>query len=173
MLDASAVTFGEFADFVNSLPDRPRGSTLQALAELCAAGPPDSVREVMYRAVPGLSRKVKFKTWLAYYKTIAPDVDRLFQVGRHPNARMSVERKLVCAIAATDLVAQACREGRRIAVVQKSAKNVFGWLRTLPGELQIGAVKSTINMKMIQDFALTKVPEVMETYLGIRRAMKT
>jgi hypothetical protein len=33
-------------------------------------------------------------------------------------------------------------------------------------------VKSTLNMKMIQDFKLTKIQEVMDTYLTVRKAMK-
>jgi hypothetical protein len=56
--------------------------------------------------------------------------------------------------------------------VQKGAKNVFSWVRQLSGEFQIGAVKSTLNMKLIQDFQLTKIKEVMETYLNVRKAMK-
>jgi hypothetical protein len=129
----------------------------------------------------GTAAAVKFRTWLDYYRHVEPLVDELWEKGKAPPMNdMSIDKQLVCAIAAVDLVAQCCRKQpktpadkqKQMDEVQKGAKNVFSWVRQLSGEFQIGAVKSTLNMKLIQDFQLTKIKEVMETYLNVRKAMK-
>jgi hypothetical protein len=38
-------------------------------------------------------------------------------------------------------------------------------------EFQIASVKSTLSMDLITKWSLTKVPEVMATYLKVRKAM--
>jgi hypothetical protein len=129
----------------------------------------------------GTAAAVKFRTWLDYYRHVEPLVDELWEKGKNPPMNdMTIDKQLVCAIAAVDMVAQCCRrqpktpadKQKQLDEVQKGAKNVFGWVRQLSGEFQIGAVKSTLNMKLIQDFQLTKIKEVMETYLNVRKAMK-
>ena len=129
----------------------------------------------------GTAAAVKFRTWLDYYRHVEPLVDELWEKGKHPPMNdMTIDKQLVCAISAVDMVAQACRRPTKTAQekqkqtddVQKGAKNVFSWVQQLSGEFQIGAVKSTLNMKLIQDHNLTKIPEVMKTYLNVRRSMK-
>lgn len=129
----------------------------------------------------GMAAAVKFRVWLDHYRHVEPIIDRLVQKGEHPSINdMSIDRQLVCAIAAVNAVAQECKSPTKTPTektkleeqVAKTAKNVFSWVRKLPSEFQIGAMKSTLNMKMIQDFKLTKIPEVMETALSVRKAMK-
>jgi hypothetical protein len=129
----------------------------------------------------GMGAAVKFRVWLDHYRHVEPIIDRLVEKGEQPSINeMSIDRQLVCAIAAVNAVAQECKAVTKTAAektkqeerVAKVAKNVFGWVKKLPSEFQIGAVKSTLNMKMIQDFKLTKIQEVMETYLTVRKAMK-
>ncbi len=129
----------------------------------------------------GTNAAVKFRVWLDYYRHVEPYVDELWEKGKMPNMPdMTIDKQLVMAISAVDMVAQECRKTpktaqdkqKQIDTVQKGAKNVFGYVRTLPSEFQIGAVKSTLNMKLIQDYQLTKIKEVMETYLSVRKAMK-
>ncbi len=129
----------------------------------------------------GTAAAVKFRVWLDYYRHVEPLVDDLWEKGKAPSMHdMTIDKQLVCAIAAVDMVSQACRKPtktpqekqKQMDDVQKGAKNVFGWLQQLSAEFQIGAVKSTLNMKLIQDFQLTKIPEVMKTYLNVRKAMK-
>ncbi|MGH9917405.1 MAG: ATP-binding protein [Nitrososphaerales archaeon] len=129
----------------------------------------------------GTAAAVKFRTWLEFYRHVEPLVDELWEKGKAPPMNdMTIDKQLVCAISAVDMVAQACRrqpktpadKQKQMDEVQKGAKNVFSWVKQLQGEFQIGAVKSTLNMKLIQDFNLTKIPEVMQTYLNVRKAMK-
>jgi hypothetical protein len=129
----------------------------------------------------GMAAAVKFRVWLDHYRHVEPIIDRLVEKGDQPSINdMSIDRQLVCAIAAVNAVAQECKvvtsspseRQKQEDRVNKVAKNVFGWVKKLPSEFQIGAVKSTLNMKMIQDFKLTKVQEVMEVYLSVRKAMK-
>lgn len=129
----------------------------------------------------GMAAATKFRVWLDHYRHVEPIIDKLVEKGEHPNLNdMSIDRQLVCAIAAVNAVAQ---EGKREAkdakdktkqeeTITKTAKNVFGWVQKLPAEFQIAAVKSTLNMEIITKFKLTKVPEVMTTYLNVRKAMK-
>jgi hypothetical protein len=129
----------------------------------------------------GTAAAVKFRTWLDYYRHVEPHVEKLWDTGNDPSIPdMTIDKQLVMAIAAVDMVAQECRKTpktpadkqKQLDAVQKGAKNVFGWVRKLSAEFQVGAVKSTLNMKLIQDFQLTKIKEVMETYLNVRKAMK-
>jgi len=128
----------------------------------------------------GTAAAAKFRVWLDYYRHVEPIVDKLLKDGTHPSVNdMTVDKQLVCAISAVNAVAQEARSGasakdkdKATKACQDVAKRVFGWIKTLPSEFQIGAVKSTLNMKLIQDNQLTKVPEVMETYLNVRKAMK-
>ena len=129
----------------------------------------------------GTAAAVKFRVWLDYYRHVEPLVDELWEKGKAPSlSDMTIDKQLVCAISAVDMVAQACRKTpktpadkqKQMDEVQKGAKNVFGWIKQLSAEFQIGAVKSTLNMKLIQDFQLTKIPDVMQAYLNVRKAMK-
>ena len=155
-----------------------------ALQELDATDP--KIHSVDFQSMliagrVGTAAAVKFRVWLDYYRHVEPLVDKLWAKGEAPPMNdMSIDKQLVCAISAVNMVAQECRKPTKTASdrqalqdsVHKGAKNVFGWVKQLSGEFQIGAVKSTLNMKLIQDFQLTKIPEVMSTYLNVRKAMK-
>ena len=129
----------------------------------------------------GMGAAVKFRVWLDHYRHVEPLIEKLVEKGEQPSINdMTIDRQLVCAISAVNSVAQECKivtktpaeRQKQEERVAKVAKNVFGWVKKLPSEFQIGAVKSTLNMKMIQDFKLTKIQEVMDTYLTVRKAMK-
>jgi len=129
----------------------------------------------------GMVAAVKFRVWLDHYRHVEPIIDALVDKGTHPSINdMTIDRQLVCAIAAVNAVSNECKKpyktpAEKTKVTEadhKVAKNVFGWVKKLPSEFQIAAVKSTLNMKLITDLQLTKVPEVMETYLNVRKAMK-
>ena len=159
-------------------------SWAQAAKELNLTNPKDhsvDFQSMLVAGRVGTAAAVKFRTWLDYYRHVEPLVDELWEKGKSPPMNdMTIDKQLVCAIAAVDMVAQACRKQpktpadkqKQMDEVQKGAKNVFSWVKQLSGEFQIGAVKSTLNMKLIQDFQLTKIKEVMETYLNVRKAMK-
>jgi hypothetical protein len=126
----------------------------------------------------GSEAAAKFRVWLEHYRILEPIIDRLVGEGTLPNmGEMTIDRQLVCAIGAASAVAQECRKdvkdkAKHQEAVNKTAKNVFTWLQKLPSEFQIAAVKSTLNMEIITKYQLTKIPEVMNTYLSVRKAMK-
>ena len=126
----------------------------------------------------GSEAAAKFRVWLDHFRHLEPIIDRLVADGTMPNmGDMTIDRQLVCAIGATAAVAQECRKDAKDKAkhqesVNKVAKNVFSWLQKLPSEFQIAAVKSTLNMEIIQKFQLTKIPEVMNTYLSVRKSMR-
>jgi hypothetical protein len=126
----------------------------------------------------GSSAATKFRVWLDHYRHVEPIIDRLVKEGTHPNmGDFTVDKQLVTAIGSVAEIAKECRKEKQDRTkqqeaVHKMSKNVFSWLKKLPSEFQIAAVKSTLSMDQITKFQLTKIPEVMETYLSIRSAMK-
>ena len=129
----------------------------------------------------GTAAAVKFKTWLQYSRHIEPLVDELWENGKFPSSNdMTIDKQLVCAIMSVDMVSRTCRrtaknsqeKARKDEQLRKGTVNVFKWLGSLSSEFQIGACKSTLNMKLVQDNELTKIPELMKVYLNIRKALK-
>lgn len=127
----------------------------------------------------GTPAAIKFRVWLEHYRHIEPIIDALVREGKHPNVdSMTVDRVMVTALAGVNRIAQMCREtpkGQKkddhTQKIHKITRNVFGWLKVVPEEFAIGAVKSGLSMKIIQDHNLTKVPELMDTYMRIRKAL--
>ena len=128
----------------------------------------------------GTAAATKFRVWLDYYRHVEPIVEKLVKDGTFPSMKdMTVDKQLVCAISAVNAVAQEAKlteaakdKDKAIKATQAVATKVFKWIATLPSEFQIGAVKTTLNMNMIQQNQLTKVPDVMSTYLAIRASLK-
>jgi hypothetical protein len=129
----------------------------------------------------GHGAAVKFRVWLEHYRHIEPLIDALAKDGTKPDtARMGIDRQLVCAIGGVGRIMAVCKAAPKDAgkkkahqeKVHKVCQNVMAWVKELPPEFAIGALKSTLNMKVIQDFQLTKVKPFMDAYLGIRQAMK-
>lgn len=127
----------------------------------------------------GQAAAVKFRVWLDHYRHIEPLIDALVKEGKKPNIEhMTVDRIMVCAIAGCNVISQLGRDvpggaekAKREEKILKVTKNVFGWLGEIPPEFAIGAVKSVLSMKIIQDWKLTRVPELMQTYVKIRKSL--
>lgn len=130
----------------------------------------------------GQSAAVKFRVWLEHYRHIEPMIDALCKNGTQPNLKdTGIDRQLVCALASVGRIASMCRdEGPKAKSkadehkkeIHKVTDYVMTWLRNLPSEFCIAAVKSTLSMKPIQDYELTKIKSFMDVYLKIRQAMK-
>jgi hypothetical protein len=129
----------------------------------------------------GHAAAVEFRVWLEHYRHIEPLIDALAKDGTKPDTgKMTIDRQLVCAIGSVRRIMDVCKAAPKDAgkkkthqeKVHKVCANVMGWVKDLPPEFAIGALKSTLNMKVIQDFQLTKVKPFMDAYLGIRQAMK-
>jgi hypothetical protein len=127
----------------------------------------------------GQGAAVKFQVWLEHYRHIEPIINALVKDGTKPDVNgMTVDRIMVCAIAGCNKIASLGRmELNKAAKAEQEkkilqvTKNVFGWLQDIPSEFAIGAVKSVLSMKVIQDWRLTRVPELMNTYVKIRQSL--
>lgn len=135
----------------------------------------------------GQAAATKFRVWLEHYRHIEPVINALVRDGKHPNVDgMTVDRIMVCAIAGCNAIVRAYSEvkaDQKISDAEFKAKqkaklfgitkNVFSWLKHVPPDFAIGAVKSTLDMKQISAWQLTQVPELMEVYVKIRHSMNS
>jgi hypothetical protein len=130
----------------------------------------------------GHGAAVKFRVWLEHYRHIEPLIDALAKDGTKPDTgRMGIDRQLVCAIGAVGRIMAMCKDSPKnsgkkkeehVKRVHQVTHNVMSWVKDLPPDFCIGALKSTLNMKVIQDYQLTKIKPFMDAYLQIRSAMK-
>lgn len=147
----------------------PRAWTLAA-QDLDAAQ--DESIDIMSNIVAGRvghSLAVKFKIWLEHYRVIEPKIKALVDKGVIPDiSNESIDRVFIYGIAA----ATSIRKFNQKEKIQKVAKNAFAFLETLPPEIQIGAVRSALDMKYIEKNGLSAVPEVMRVYTRIHDIIK-
>jgi len=158
----------------------PRAWTMAA-RKLDAAMKEDvDFQTVIVAGYVGTAAAVKFRVWLEHYRHIEPLIDALIREGKKPNIEnMGVDRIMVTGLAGVNRIAQLCREAPTKAEdkkkldekVLKVTKHVFSWLGDIPEEFAIGAVKSGLTMKIIQDHKLTRVQELMQVYMRIRKAL--
>lgn len=127
----------------------------------------------------GTPAALKFKVWLDHYRHIEGALDALCQKGEKPQG-MTLDRTIVLAIAACNAVTQACKKAedakgadkeKAEKEIHKIVENVFGWVSTMTPDVQICAAKSTMNLKHIQDYKLTKSQTFMKTFLAVKAAM--
>ena len=126
----------------------------------------------------GSEAAVKFRVWLDHYRHVEPIIDKLVQDGTKPNMdQMTIDKQIVCAIGSVGAVASECRrtdfktKQSHQTAVHKVATNVFEWLKTVPTEFQVAAVKSSLSMDLIRQFSLQQIPAVMETYVAVRKVL--
>ena len=132
----------------------------------------------------GHAAAVEFRIWLEHYRHIEPLIDTLVNDGIHPNTeKMTIDRQLVCAIGAVRRIMDTCKEAprgvranSRVATAHKRkvhqvCTNVMGWINELPSEFSVGALKSSLNMKVINKFKLMDVKPFLDTYVDIREAL--
>ena len=158
----------------------PRAWTLAARdLDSVVEGSPIEFQELLVAGRVGTGAATKFKVWLQHYREIEPLIDALVKSGKAPDFgdKATLDRVLVCAIAGVDAVMELTRQGSKnkskehLDKVGKTVKNVMGWVKTLPGEICIGAMKSTFTMPVIQEYKLTQYPEFMEAFVKVRKAM--
>jgi hypothetical protein len=160
----------------------PRAWTLAA-RDLDAADKSESVefQELLVSGRVGTGAATKFKVWLTHYREIEPLIDKLVKTGEHPQfekEKATLDRIIVCAIAGVDAIMDVCRQSPKDGKpkehqerIAKVVKNVMGWVKILPGEVCIGAMKSTFTMQVIQQHKLTQYQDFMEAFVKVRKAM--
>jgi len=160
----------------------PRAWTLAA-RDLDASDKSESVefQELLVAGRVGTGAATKFKVWLVYYREIEPIIDKLVKTGEHPQFekdKATLDRIIVCAIAGVDAIMDVCRQSPKDGKneehqnrIAKVVENVMGWVKTLPSEVCVGAMKSTFTMQVIQQHKLCKYPSFMEAFVKVRQGM--
>lgn len=163
----------------------PRSWT-QAARDLDTTSSSDTVdfQTLLVAGRVGMSAAVEFRVWLDHYRHLEPLIDRLVKDGTFPNSdSLTLDRLMVCAIGSVAALARECRAEikdpatrdlveKKKEVVNRTAKFVFKWLGTITPEFKVAAVKTALTMADVQANELTKIPEVMATYLEIRKSLK-
>jgi len=159
----------------------PRAWTLSA-RDIDAAPDADvNFQTLLVAARVGQPAAVKFRVWLEHYRFVEPMIRALVDEGKHPSlSNSTLDRIFVCAISGVEAIVRECRKTptdpkakeEQAKRVRKVTENVMNWIKDLPSEIQIGALKSTLTMKMIQENSLTTVKPFMDAYVKIRKVMK-
>jgi MoxR-like ATPase len=155
----------------------PRAWTLAA-RDLDAA----STKEVEFQTMlvsgrVGTGAAANFRVWLDHYRHIEPYVDKLVKDGKAP-PEMSIDKLIVCAISATGAIAKETRSQKGGSKkkdqekVHKITGHVMKWLSKTPSEIQIAAVKNSLDMDLIRDYNLTKAPGFMDVINKTRNVLK-
>lgn len=146
----------------------------------CDRGASVEFQEMLVAGRCGTGAAAKFKVWLEHYRHIEPMIDALVRNGKHPPDNQELDRQIVCAIAGVDAIMELSRQTPNDAKgraeqeqkVQKTVKNVSGWLMTLPSEICVAAIKSVLTLETMDKFKLVRIPEFMKVINKIRHAMK-
>lgn len=159
----------------------PRAWTLAARDVDAAPDTDVNFQTLLVSARVGQPAAVKFRVWLEHYRFVEPMIRALVEKGEAPSLHNStLDRIFVCAISGVEAIVRECRKTPTDARakeeqqkrVRKVTENVMNWVKDLPSEIQIGALKSTLTMKMIQENSLTTVKPFMDAYVKIRKVMK-
>ncbi len=124
----------------------------------------------------GTGLAASFRVWLDHYRHIQPAVDALVQHGTHPTINDSdgLERLFVFGIAGAGAIMQACKSvdaGKMDAKeLKRVTSNVMGWMKGVPSEYAIGALKSVLSMDVITRHELMRVDAFMAKFVEIRQA---
>ena len=114
----------------------------------------------------GEDAAVKFKVWLDHYRVIEPIVDKVMAGKPVKVDDLSIDKVFVLAISLAGQVRSTTPKNAK-----EIAKRCFNVINEFPPEVQIGAVKASLDMATIQKLGLHAVPEVMSVYHRISRAL--
>ncbi len=124
----------------------------------------------------GNSAAISFKVWLEHYRHIAPLIDNLVMHGKHPPKEelVALERLFVVGIAGANAIVQVAQKADAKKAspndVRNVTKNVMGWIKTIPTEYSIGALKSVLSMEIIRKYKLMDDKDFLEVFVNIRKA---
>jgi len=159
----------------------PRAWTLAAHDMDAAPDADVNFQTLLVSARVGQPVAVKFQVWLEHYRFVEPMIRALVEKGEAPNLRDStLDRIFVCAISGVEAIARECRKTPTEAKAKKAqqerirkvTENVMNWVKDLPSEIQIGALKSTLTMDIIKENSLFTIKPFMSAYVKIRKAMQ-
>jgi hypothetical protein len=155
----------------------PRAWTLAAKDLNGAMEKPIDFQTMLIAGRVGQAAAVKFRVWLDHYRHIEPLIDRLVKDGKSPDpsGEFTIDRQFVCAVAGVDAIMRKCRDTTkkddRVKEIHRVTDNVMKWVNSLPSEICVGAVKSTLSMQTIKDNELIKVKSFMDVFMKIRKSI--
>jgi len=124
----------------------------------------------------GMALAAQFHVWLEHSRHIQPAVDALVQHGTHPTIKDSdgLERLFIFGIAGASAIMQSAQKVEAGKMEPKELRrivsNVMGWMKGVPSEYAIGALKSVLTMEVISNHGLMKVDSFMQKFVEIRQA---
>lgn len=155
----------------------PRSWTLAAKDLDASASKETHFQTMLVSGRVGTGAAANFRVWLDHYRHIEPFVDRLVKDGKEP-PEVSIDKLIVLAISSTGAIAKEARsqkgsgKKRDQEKVHKVTGHVMKWLAKQPSEMQIAAVKNSLDMDLIRDFNLTKAPGFMDVINKTRNVLK-
>lgn len=114
----------------------------------------------------GEDAAIKFKVWLDHYRVIEPIVDKILDGKPVKMDDLSIDKVFVLSISLAGQVRKANPKTAKTV-----AQRCFSVIKDFPSEIQIGAVKASLDLATIQKLGLHQVPEVMSVYTKIAKAL--
>jgi len=128
----------------------------------------------------GMTGAAAFRVWLEHHRFVYPTIQALVEKGEMPNIdQMDLDRLLVCAVGSADAIMREWRnpsskrdtEAKKKAVRDVAAK-VGRFLKSIPSEIAVCAVKSSLDLKVIAANELIKERDFLDVYLKIKQVEK-
>jgi hypothetical protein len=163
-------------DITAYLHGTPRSWTNAARALDLAHGRSVEFQTRIVSGFVGIPLATQFRVWLDHSRHIQPAVDALVNHGKHPELKDSdgLERLFVFGIAGASAIMQAAQrvEGGKADPkdLKRITSNVMGWMKDVPTEYAIGALKSVLTMDVITKHELMRISPFMEKFVQIRQA---
>jgi hypothetical protein len=154
----------------------PRSWVLSARALDAAANRSVEQQTLLVAGCVGTSAAATFQVWLQHYREISPIIDSLVRYGRKPTDSElgSLDRIFVCGIAAANTIVeitQRIEAGKaKHEELVKATDNIMKWIKDVPTEYSIGALKSVLSIDLITQYELMKIPSFMEVFVAIRKS---
>jgi hypothetical protein len=133
----------------------PRSWTLSAQALAMAKNTSTDFQYKLVAGHVGVTAATQLKVWLTHYKEVAPHVERLIKEGTFPSLS-AVDQQLMCAISAVKYLTESAEPEK------EEIKNIFKWIKTIPAEYSICAIKSSLNEKVLESLKLYDVQEFLD-----------
>jgi len=111
----------------------------------------------------GTEASLSFLTWLEYYRDLDAPINDLLEHGIHPQ-ETSIDKRLMCATAVISKLCRLAEQKTKKAEMRKKAANIFGWLKTLEGDIIYGAMsvaKNTLDV-LFDKYELSELEDFEE-----------
>lgn len=128
----------------------------------------------------GTPAALKFRVWLEHYRHIEPVIQALIEKGDRPTG-LTTDRGMICALSGVSAIQQHCRKIKAASGAQrtelekkldKMVPNVFGWVKDLPPEYIVMAVKAGFELQTITELKLTRFTDLMAAYSKVKDIIK-